>query len=146
MGRLTRFRRLGGRARARLIEAIVYLAAARLALRFFHFKRLTWLFGRAAKKPEVVGNARAQFRKEVRQAIGDAQRFLPGETACFPRAIAAQAMLRRRGVSTTLYYGAKTIPDRGLTAHAWVQDGAVGVVGYSDASDYHALARYPETR
>jgi len=42
----------------------------------------------------------------VRWAIWTATRHQRERVVCFPRAIAAQAMLRRRGVSTTLYYGA----------------------------------------
>ena len=128
-----------------LAEAAVYLIAARLALALFSFQQLTWFFARRARQPELSGAARRRMIKEVRRAIFQIRRSGPLQTTCFHRAIAAQAMLRRRGVSATLYYGAATLPGSGLVAHAWVQDGAEGVVGHLTAQrdHYHVLARYP---
>jgi Transglutaminase-like superfamily len=143
--RLARFRRLPARARAYLIEAAVYLLLARLARKLLSFQQLTRLFERPAKRPEVEGAGREQLRKEVQWAIDEACWFLPSALTCIPRALAAQMMLRRRQISATLYYGAATLPERGLTAHVWLQDGAEGIVGHQTARDYHILARYPET-
>jgi hypothetical protein len=148
---------------------MLYLLAARVALRVIPFRRLTWFFERPPRRPQdtfaererigaaartpftagkddITGTERARFRKAVQWIIDEAAWFLPCETVCLPRAIAAQVLLRRRGIGTTLYYGAATLPERGLTAHAWVQDGSQVIVGRSDGQDYHILARYPETR
>ncbi len=127
-------------------EAIVYLSIARLALTLVPFGRLTWFFERPTRRTELTGDARSRARKEVRSVIFGLHQRRPGATTCFHRAIAAQAMLRRRGVSTTLYYGATTLPTRGLATHAWVQDGPEGVVGHITARNdqYHVLARYPK--
>lgn len=146
MWRLARLRRLPPRARRYLSEAICYLIAARIALRFLPFTRLTWFCERKGSKPEVSGAERTRRRKGVKWGIEEAARFLPGESACFPRAIAAQALLRRYGVSTTLYYGAATRSEQGLTAHVWLLDGSEGVVGHETAQDYHILACYPAAR
>ena len=130
--------------RGMLVEAMLYLLLSRLALKLLSFRRLVWLLERRPSEPEVTGTRRVRLRQEVGWAIATAARYLPGETVCFPQAIAAQAMLRRRRVGTTLYYGAARLPDRGLTTHAWVQDGAEGVVGHRNADKYYVLARYPE--
>src|SRR5919199_6567150 len=131
-----------------LVEAIVYVLAARLALNLFSFQRLTWFFERPVKQPELDQAERERALKEVRRTIFRVRQYSPIRTTCFHRAIAAQAMLRRRHVGTTLYYGAATLPERGLTTHVWVQDGDEGVVGHIGAQRhrYHVLARYPETR
>jgi hypothetical protein len=146
---------------------MLYLLAARVALRVIPFRRLTWFFEHPPRKPEdtyaerrrigaaarvpftagkddISGTERARFRKAVQWVTDEAAWFLPGETVCLPRAIAAQVLLRQRGIGTTLYYGAATLPERGLTAHAWLQDGSEIVVGQHDGQDYHTLARYPE--
>lgn len=130
-----------------LAEAAVYLLAARLALAIFSFQRLTGFLGRAARQPELTGEARARARSEVRTAIMTIWRRSPRQTTCFHRAIVAQCMLRRRRVSTTLYYGAATLANRGLTTHVWLQDDDVGVIGHGIArrNRYHVLARYPSS-
>ena len=125
------------------VEAALYLLVARLVLGFVPFRRLAWFFERSPGTIEVTGIERERLRMEVRRAIYFTAGRLPGKTACFPRAIAAQAMLRRRRVGTVLYYGAATLPGRGLTGHVWVQDGDAGVVGYKESNGYHILARYP---
>ena len=124
------------------LEAAWLLVAAKIALRLVPFARLAPLFERPTRVPQRVGEARTQTIGAVRNAINRAARRLPGEYVCFPRGIAAQAMLRRRGVATTLIYGAATLPGQGLTGHVWVMDGETGVIGHTTASDYRELARY----
>jgi len=79
---------------------------------------------------------------DVRWAVAAAAARLPGRTSCLARAVAAQAMLRRRRVSTTLFYGATSAPDRRLRAHAWLQAGDEAVVGQEAAPDYVVVAAY----
>jgi hypothetical protein len=129
---------------ALIIEAYLYLLLARLVLEGFGFLRLTGLFSSPLRKPELAGRPRRRARKEVQGAIFYVWRRFPWKPNCFHRALAAQAMLRRRGVSTTLYYGATTLPERGLTGHVWVQDGPIGVVGHIAAKGFRVLARFPE--
>lgn len=140
--------RWGDRIARRLLmaEVITYLLCARIALVVFPFQQLTWFFERPSRRPELTGPERTRTRKEVRNAIFKVQQGMPRLTTCFHRAIAAQALLRRRGVGTTLYYGATTLPERGLATHAWVQDGTEGVVGHlaAKSNSYFALARYPD--
>jgi hypothetical protein len=150
---------------------MLYLLAARLALRVAPFQCLTWYFARPPRQPaatysererlrkasaastlyttrkdQITDIEREEFRKGVQWVIDVAAWFLPCEMACFPRAIAAQTILRRFGISTTLYYGAATSPESGLTAHVWLQDGGEVIVGHHEAQDYQVLARYQETR
>jgi len=126
-------------------EAVVSLLLARLALHCLPFKTIKWFLNRPTKQPELHGVEREEFRKSVRWAILRAVKLLPGKTVCFPRGIAAQAMLRRRKIGTILYYGAVTHPDKGLTSHVWVLDGQDGVIGHRVASGYKVIAKYPES-
>lgn len=127
-----------------LIEAMCYLSLAKVALICLPYKRLTWFLNRPAKQPELRGEEREMLRKAVRWSILRAAKLLPWKTVCFPQGIAAQAILRRRRISTTLYYGAATQPDKGLTSHVWVQDGSEGVIGHRAANGYKIIAKYPE--
>lgn len=127
---------------ARAVEAAVYLTISRIAIRFLAFRRLVRAFTRRVRRRELTGPARARAIADVRRAVTAAAARLPGRTACFPRATAAQAMLRCRGVGTTLYYGATTSLDRSLRAHVWLYAGDEGVVGQEIASLYPVLAVY----
>lgn len=127
---------------ARVFEAASYLTAASLAIRFVPFRRLIPLFTRALPCAEVTGAARAQAIADVRRAVLGAAARLPNRPVCFPRAIAAQAMLRRRGVVTTMCYGVNTSPDRGLNAHVWLNAGDEGVVGQEISAQFPVIATY----
>lgn len=125
-------------------EAAGTLLAARLAIRFVPFRWLVRLFEWPPWAPELEGYERDRVRAEVRNAVYHAARRLPG-TVCYPQAVAAQMMLRRRGVSTTLYCGAASMSGVGLSAHVWLQDGEHGVAGKSASHRYQALARFSNT-
>ena len=61
---------------------------------------------------------------------------------CFEEGMAAHWMLRRRKITSALYYGAATI-DGELKAHVWVRSGELDVIGCENAADYALLARFP---
>lgn len=122
-------------------EAAVYLMGAKVALKMVPFRWLIRVFELEPRTPELEGPAREQARAEVRRAVHRVAHQLPG-TFCFAKAIAAQAMLRRRAVSTTLYWGAAMVPGKGLAGHVWLQDGEIGIVGKRTGSGYTALASY----
>ena len=144
MSALRNYLRYPAYRRRMLLEAATLLLLARLALRILPFRRLRWFFDRAPHGPQLQGDQRQQVRREVAWAIDRAAAHLPGQTVCFPRGIAAQLMLVRRRVGVTLYYGAATLPGRGLSSHVWVQDGDIGVVGHQEAAQFKVLARYPD--
>lgn len=124
-------------------EAVILILFARILLAFLPFSRVTPLLSHSQGKTELQGGQRRAARMWVKKAIFAAWKRLPLENTCFHRAIAAHFMLRRRGVATTLYYGAARLPQRGLSGHVWLQDGEVGIVGYHISKEYHKLARFP---
>lgn len=126
-------------------EAILSLLVARLVLALFSFRGITGLVSRPSRKPQLSGRERRRARLIVNRAIFGASRLLPLKNTCFHRAIAAYFMLRRRGVSTTLYYGAAILPGRGLTGHVWLQDSREFIVGRDAAKRYRVLAYFPSS-
>lgn len=139
-----RFLRLRRQRRLLFFEAYMCLIWARLLLRFLSFRRLISFFSTPLRKTAPASVVREELREDVCWAIERGARALPGETVCFPRAIAAQLMCRRRGIDTTMYYGASVDPVAGLIAHVWVQDGTHGVVGHFDSYRYSVLACFPD--
>jgi len=125
-----------------LLEALFSLAAIRPTLRCIPFQTLAARMGRPVRGPEPPGAAREQLCRDTRWAILRAARSLPGKTVCFPRALVAQSLLRRRGIGTELYYGAAILPAKGLTTHVWLQNGHQEIVGCRAAGQYHVLACY----
>jgi hypothetical protein len=126
------------RRRALSAEAVAYLLAARLTLIFVSFPRLARHLGtlvspsdpRASKTRTCAAPSHTQLAKEIGWAVTRAARYVPFRAVCLPQALAAQAMLRRRGVHGVLHFGAARGTEKPLYAHAWLDAAGVQVTGY----------------
>jgi hypothetical protein len=56
--------------------------------------------------------------------------LMPFRAICLQQAMAAHAMLRRRGVASVLHFGAARQGQSVLDAHAWLDAAGVPVTGY----------------
>jgi hypothetical protein len=125
-----------------LLEATLWLGVAGTAIAVLPFRHL----GRLASCPVRLAVPPQQTRqmevKRVRWAIITAARRIPWLAMCFQQGLAAQFMLRRRGIPSVLYYGAAS-DRRGLSAHVWVRDGSVDVLGGELASGFALLTTFP---
>jgi hypothetical protein len=70
-------------------------------------------------------------------------RRVPWRAKCFEQGLAAQWMLGRRRIFSTLHYGVAQGEDRGLIAHVWLSSGSLDVVGCENKDDFSELARFP---
>jgi hypothetical protein len=78
----------------------------------------------------------------VRLAITTAARNVPWNAVCLPQAMAAQAMLARRGCGSSLRLGAGFDAEGKLVAHAWLVVGSTVVVGAAGMAGVTPLARF----
>src|SRR5690242_4732995 len=134
-GFIRRFGLLPRNRRTLLIEAVFWLAFARIALIAVPFRHLAPRFGTvhkpgdaAAKPPTSAGET--ELAREVSWAVTRAARYVPFRAVCLPQAIAAKAMLDRRRVASVMHFGVATKSDGPLDAHAWLDAGPVEVTGY----------------
>jgi len=78
----------------------------------------------------------------VRWAVTTAARNVPWNAVCLPQAMAAKAMLARRGCGSALHLGADFGVRGELIAHAWLVAGGEIVVGAKGSNDVTPLARF----
>lgn len=130
-----RFRRLPRSRRLLLLEAALWLAAARLALLLVPFPHIGRYLGelrppvRDGGPPE--GDAMAGV---VAWAIDRAARVLPFRVVCLPRALAGWQMLHCRRIAGRVHFGAsRDAAGAALRTHAWLDAGGVEVTGYPEA-------------
>jgi len=134
-GFVRRFRMLPRNRQFLLIEAVFWLAFARIALTAVQFRHLASRFGAvhkpgdAAPKP-LTSAGETELAQEVGWAVTRAARYVPFRAVCLPQAIAAKAMLDRRRVASVMHFGVATKTDGPLEAHAWLDAGPVEVTGY----------------
>jgi hypothetical protein len=113
---------------------MVYLTVATLAHRLAPFRYLALTLGSCQREvPESSSPREANLSLRVSRGIQAAANRLPWHTSCLIRAVAAKWMLRRRGVPSTLYLGARS-SGSGLAAHAWLRTGPSIVTGGAEES------------
>jgi hypothetical protein len=136
--------RTAGRDRLLLVEAAGWLLAARLALIFVPFRRLAARLGRAMAESPASDPRQDDLARRVGWAVGVASRYTPWKTRCFAEAIAAKAMLRRRGVPSTLYLGVNKAAEGEIAAHAWLRCGSRVLTGERALDDFTVIAQFAE--
>lgn len=158
IGAAFEFARASNSTKAMAVEAAALLLVARLLVKHVSFSRYKkWMVTgeeavahgapqgeSAAARPPVRPTERAVPRK-VGRVVRDVAERVPFKAVCLPQAMAAQWMLRRRGLSSRLVFGARRPPgedgadDADLEFHAWLLVDGKGVVGYQEADTYAAF-------
>jgi len=131
-----------------LAEAAAYLFIARLALVFIPFPRLARRLGtfvtpavaRATQTATDSALDQSRIAEEIAWAVTRAARYVPFKAVCLPQAMAAQVMLKRRGVKSVMHFGAARGTDKPLDAHAWLDAAGVEVTGYPVAENFAEIA------
>ncbi len=145
---LRRFGQVDNRRRALLAEAVAYLFAARLALILIPFPRLARHLGtfvppadpRAVAVRAETAPDQMRLAEDIGWAVTRAARYVPFKAVCLPQAMAARVMLRRRGVSSVMHFGAAKGTEKPLDAHAWLDAAGVEVTGYPVAENFAEIA------
>jgi hypothetical protein len=124
---------------AAFFEACGELLIARLQLAFLPFRTVERKLRRAPAVLASIEDGRADARRLVTWAIEAVARRSPVPFLCFPQAIAAQAMLRRRGVAIDIHYGVARDHGRQVRTHVWAMDGVHPVAGFRAAQDFTTI-------
>ncbi len=124
--------------RAAVLEAILLLGVAAAAIRLLPVRNVVRLLAadRLGRGHDPAAEARVAW------AVRACSARVPWRTVCFQEGLAAHWMLRRRGVASTLHYGAARAASDGLAAHVWVSVAGRPVVG-GDGGGYARLASFP---
>jgi Transglutaminase-like superfamily len=137
--KLRTFITIPGADRLLVCEASVTLALARLIVLTVPLRYMAPWLSRAPDKD----NRSAVLILRVRKAVAMAARNVPWNAVCLPQAMAAKAMLARRGCGSTLHLGATIVDTNGkVIAHAWLVSGDEVVVGAAGIPGMSPLARF----
>lgn len=141
---LARLRRLSGADRLALAEAFVTLALASAAIRLLPFRTVVGFLASDRLRTGAGRVSHESSTRRARWAVEAWARRVPWRTVCFQKGLALHIMLRRRGIPSTLHYGVRTDPEKGVTAHVWVTESGRAVIGGEEAPAFTCLATYPE--
>jgi hypothetical protein len=126
-----------------LLEATLSLAIAGFAIAVLPFRHVGRLAAHPIRRSQPSQQTCLTEMRRIRWAIIACAPRVPWHAMCFQRGLAAQFMLRRRGVPSVLYYGAAPDEQTGLSAHVWVRASGVDVIGSEIASRFAVLMTFP---
>jgi hypothetical protein len=121
-------------------EALVLLGFFRVCLAVVPVHRIVGSVTRGSVGEATAGELAVAMR--VRWAVEAVVRRSPVRFVCFPQTLAGYAMLRRRGVASTMVYGVKRSPESELIAHTWLMLGERAVVGSECAGEFAEMERW----
>ena len=134
--RIARFRSLPTSDRSLFLIALLAIASVRVGMWLTSFRRLHRSLARIARPTGSPDPTPGEVDR-IGWAVCSAARFVPGAT-CLPQALAAEAILRRRGHPADLRLGVKR-GDDGVEAHAWVESYGRVIVGDGDLDRFEPL-------
>jgi hypothetical protein len=135
----TRLIQVNWHERALLAEAVAGLLAARVTIAALPFRKIAKRLGefvppsdaRIAECRAPAPADRTRTAERVGWAVTRAARHVPFRAVCLPQAMAAHAMLRRRGIASAMHFGARSgSSEKPIDAHAWLDAAGVEVTGY----------------
>lgn len=145
MSPIAKFIRREGSDRRLFFEALRALVWAKWQVHTVPFRRLAPQFGRTqAETPPQISVEERAIAVKVSWAVQTAARYVPLGFVCLPQAMAAQRMLRRRGIESTLYLGVAPAPHNraAIAAHAWLRAGDKIVTGEQEAAQHQKIASF----
>lgn len=135
-----KFARLPATRQRLLLEALLCLGWARV-LKALPFARIAPSLGEPmletplerypAEEPQV---------RDISQAVRAMSRHTPWQSHCLVQAIAAQRMLARRRIASTLYLGTARDRQGRMVAHAWLRSGLCYVTGAEERTMFATVA------
>lgn len=123
-----------------IIEIIALLSFAKLCIKVIRFNILTNWIGKIHR--ETARESKNSLMKlfKIKRFIKSITKYLPWESVCYDKAIAAKLILNRRKIPSTLYIGLVKSKYGQLDGHAWVRAGNFYITGGMERKKYHTIA------
>ena len=140
---LAKFLALPSTDRALLLQSVVLLGVARVALWFLPFNTARRLLTRGAQGRAASGTT----AEKIGWAISVGKKFVP-RANCLPQALAAESLLVQSGHPVEFRLGVAKTANGQIEAHAWIESGGRLVVGdlTQGLSTYTPLPPVPRLR
>jgi hypothetical protein len=138
-----KFWELSKTERRLLVEAWARMGMGRFAMVCLPWR---WVRSRLGELNAIVEptlrSGDAILATQIAWAIETSRWFTPWNSNCMARAIAAQQMLAKRGIPSTLYIGAGKEGNKTFGTHAWVRCGDQLVTEEKDQGHLTVLATF----
>ena len=109
------------------VESWVLLSLSKLMILFFPFKFIASKIGYPQSETDHENQIGSNV-SDIQIAVTRGAKYIFFRSKCYDQALATTFMLKRRGISSTIYFGVNKDGAQ-LSAHAWVRCGQLIVSG-----------------
>ena len=120
------------------LEAWIILSISKLMIIFFTFKKIAARIGMPQFETDFEVKS-GQTIDEVHIALFRGIKYVFFSSTCYDQALAVTFMLKRRKISSTIYFGLSNVDEK-LAAHAWVRSGNLIVSGRKGHEQFTPVA------
>lgn len=134
---------IDNKLRIQFIQAFIYTGIYRAFILFVPFNKLRKRMGKHKEESiDVESKEVYKIAKHISWVVNLISSKTPWESKCLVKALTAQRMLKKIGISTTIYLGVKKDKDNNMLAHAWLRCGEYYVTGGSNKDGYAVVAKF----
>ena len=128
-----------------ILEALFFLFWSKLLIHGIPFRWLAPHLGQhMVESPRTLTLEERAVAIRVEWAVYAASEYAPMKFVCFPQAVTAKWMLRRRHLASTLYLGVALKKDDKMIAHAWLRAGDKILTGREQSFHHKMVALFGE--
>ena len=124
------------------LEAFILTGVMRFKILKIPFNKLNQQLGTYNEESSKhVDKEQYKTVKQIRSTVVHISKHTPWESLCLVQAMTVQKMLKKRGISTTVYLGVNKDTSNNMKAHAWIRCGEIFVTG-GDGTGYATVAKF----
>lgn len=139
------FFKISNELKVEFLKAFFYTGFYRAFILFVPFNKLRKKIGTSKVESEkIIDNSSYKEAQHISCIIANVIRFTPWESKCLVQSLTAQKMLRRKGISSTLYLGVKKDENGKMIAHSWIRSGEYCVTGGSEMKGFAVVAKFAD--
>lgn len=133
---------IDNKLKVEFIQALIYTGMYRAFILFFPFNKLRKRMGKHKEESsETVEKEVYKTARHIAWVVTLISSKTPWESKCLVQALTAQRMLKKEGISTTIYLGVRK-SDNEMKAHAWLRCGEYYVTGGAIRDQYTVVAKF----
>ncbi|MGI6686525.1 MAG: lasso peptide biosynthesis B2 protein [Bacillota bacterium] len=148
MSKIKKWLLLPGQERWEFFQIFFLTGLVRLAVLCLPFRWIAHFLGeQGVESGQKLTPAQRVICLRISRIILWASKHTPWESKCLVQGITGKILLRRKGISNTLYLGVnkpETVEE--MAAHAWLRAGNMIITGNQGWNDYLSLSSFGEER
>ncbi|TWH45940.1 lasso peptide biosynthesis B2 protein [Sporomusa sp. KB1] len=145
MKKIQQFVRLSWAEQRLFITVVGLTAIIRFALLILPFRWLQPMLGTQMTESQLEVDKASQHKaQQVGRMVERVSRYTPWQSKCLVQALAAKLLLRRQGITNTLYLGVGKDASNALIAHAWLRCGNTILTGSQGRERFVVVGKFSD--